>query len=94
MKEVMIPKFEAFDGKLFDSSKECLAYEAESLHMRLVGLTEAQAINAINGDDQELADILEKIGTKIRRDRQKSRNLRRSARVAKLVNPVPESAEA
>ena len=39
MKEVQITMFEAFDGQKFATAQKCREYEAESIHMRLVGLT-------------------------------------------------------
>ena len=53
-------------------------------------------INAINRDDSALADGLEDVGMRIRRERQKSRELRRPARTGKTAEPepVPESVEA
>lgn len=90
MKEVQVTMFLAFDGQKFATAQQCRDYETESIHRRLVGLTEEQVINALNRDDADLADVLEQVGMKIRRERQKSRELRRPARTAKPSGTAPE----
>jgi hypothetical protein len=91
MKTVQITHYEAFDGRRFDTAKACKEHEDGSLHMRLVGLTEEQVINAINRDDADLADVIERIGIQIRADRRKSGDLKRPPRTPRLQAAPPDA---
>lgn len=66
MRETLVTVFEAFDGKQFDSSAECVRYERESQWRRLVGLTEDQIQGALAYADTELAEAIEYVAYKIR----------------------------
>lgn len=48
MKEITAPAFQAFDGKVFYSRKECQDYEGSSAARRLSGLTIAQVEAALS----------------------------------------------
>ena len=73
-----VTTFLAFDGTPFESREECLAYERDHSVARLAGLTIEQIEVAINGNDAELANLIEEIGAKIARERRKRGDLKRA----------------
>jgi hypothetical protein len=92
MKEITIVAYESWDGEVFKTRAACEAHEAKSIHKRIVGLTEEQCINAINRDDCELAEVLEKVGLMIRAARRKAGDLKRPPRAQsppKLASATP-----
>lgn len=80
MKEITAPAFQAFDGKVFYSRKECQDYEGSSAARRLSGLTIAQVEAALSRSDPDLADAIEAAGMKIREARQKAGIFRKRGR--------------
>ncbi len=93
MKKVTIEVVEAFDGERgFENEEACLAYEAANFHKRFVGLTEEQAINALNRDDPELAQHFETAGNRIGALRRKQGEMRRAPRASNGDQPAPDTA--
>ena len=58
--------FEAFDGTSFESEDECAAYEKRNLWRMLVGLTEADVKDALEGRNADLAAAIVKVAQRLR----------------------------
>lgn len=73
-----ITKYEAIDGKLFDSPDACIAYEtAQMPEHKLSGLTVRDIERALTRDNVALADLFEAVGARIAKLRRESGELRR-----------------
>lgn len=72
----------AFDDAEFDTAEACKAHEAAHVETRLVGLTAEQVRAAIEGEDVELSDAIEKIGNRIANRRREAGDYRRGRRTA------------
>jgi hypothetical protein len=57
-----ITDWEAFDGTTHPTKGACATYEEENQWRRLVGLTEEQALAAVNAEDDELSKALATMG--------------------------------
>jgi hypothetical protein len=66
MKAKTVTLFEAFDGASFESEDECAAYEKRNLWRMLVGLTEADVKDALEGRNPELAAAIVKVAQRLR----------------------------
>ena len=66
MKAKTVTLFEAFDGTSFESEDECAAYEKRNLWRMLVGLTEADVKDALEGRNPELAAAIVKVAQRLR----------------------------
>jgi hypothetical protein len=64
VREVTKIVYEAFDGSTFDTVAKCVAYERDNAHSKLIGLTEAQVLEALKGEG-EIADAIKTIGYRI-----------------------------
>lgn len=62
-------KYEAPDGRQFDTPELCRSYELANPELLLIGMTLDQIRAAMRREDSDLADALEKVGTGIARDR-------------------------
>ena len=58
--------YEAFDGASFESEDECAAYEKRNLWRMLVGLTEADVKDALEGRNADLAAAIVKVAQRLR----------------------------
>ena len=65
MKEVTRTIYEAFDGTPHDTKAKCLAHERDNAHMRLIGLTAEDMIEALTGQG-EVADAIMVVAYRIR----------------------------
>ena len=72
-----ITQWKSFDGKIFPTAEECKIYEGSQPERRLVGLTEDDITLALNGENVDLANAIEKVGAGIARARIKRGELRR-----------------
>lgn len=63
MKELTI--YEASDGRRFDNSAECAAYENVIEFSRVVGITAGDIEMVLRGLDRELGDAIELLGKRI-----------------------------
>ena len=91
MKEVTVPRFEAFDGELFSNKEECLAYEKASFHKLFVGLTEVDVAAGLKRENEALADAFELAGKVVTKARLEA-GLRKRAPTrgrAKTAEPEP-----
>lgn len=52
----------AEDGTPFERAEDCVTYESVIAHKAAIGLTAAQIKRAVEGEDLELGDALEKLG--------------------------------
>jgi len=60
-----VTKFRAFDGEEFLLAADCRAHERKHAHLLLVNCSEAQIMAALGGTDEELADAIERVGSRI-----------------------------
>ena len=67
MKEVTQVVYEAFDGSVFKTERECADHEKNIGYRRLVGLTEEDLINALAGNEPDLAEALKTFGYRLAR---------------------------
>ena len=72
MKEVTRTVYEAFDGTTHDSKAKCLTHERDNAHMRLIGLTATDMIDALTGTG-DIADAIMTVAYRIRPLRPKSK---------------------
>jgi hypothetical protein len=84
-----ITKFVAFDDAEFATEALCRAYEATNCHRLLVGLSIEEIERAIAGDQEDVAEALETVGTKIARARRERGDLKRkrSVKDAPIAEP-------
>jgi hypothetical protein len=67
MREIKQTVYEAFDGTVYKSAKECSDYEKATSYKRLIGLTEKQIADAFHGKDPDLAEAIKTVGYQIAR---------------------------
>jgi hypothetical protein len=84
-----ITDWEAFDGTPFDSAEACAQYETENQWRRLIGLTEEQALAAMNAEDEELSKALATMGYRCAATR-RAKGLTQKPPPRPLVNTDPE----
>lgn len=65
----MKTKYHAFDGSIWDTADECRAQDEAHPEHVLANRTPEEFIAGMERRDLEMADALERVGTKIARDR-------------------------
>jgi hypothetical protein len=83
--------YKASDGKTFEAVKECRAYERATYSKRLAGLKPSAIQAALDGQDQELAMAIKKVGNMMPL---RIREVRRSQKAAAeaLADPTGDKA--
>ena len=90
--ESQLTKYEAIDGKQFDTADECRDHEAdECWHLRLIGLGKDDLERALDRVDVDLADAIERAGNIIAKKRRESGDFRRASqkRMVEEVRRMP-----
>lgn len=73
----LITKFKAFDGKECDTEAECRAHEKRNAHFLLVNCREADINAALAGENPNLAEAIEVVGSRLATARRAAGNLKR-----------------
>ena len=77
-KKIMIEKYEADDGRQFDTRPDCELYETDKDAHALVGLTAYNLLDVVNGDGYEdVALCIERLGRRLAKDWQSRGDLQR-----------------
>lgn len=92
MRREIVTRYIARDAKPFDTEAECQAYERENAPRMLAGLTDAEVAAALSREDADLADLLEWVGDKIKRERIAAGDRKRPGRKG-ATEPVPTGQE-
>jgi hypothetical protein len=96
MREKMITQYEAFDGKTFNTARECTEYERQNSHLQLAGLTAEQISAAFaNPVDDPVAQALVTAGYTLVGRRRSAEIARKAAAGAQPIAdgpPEPPSA--
>lgn len=79
--------FQACDGSLHPTAEECRAHDEATPEHVLANRTATEILAGINRQDLEIADALERVGTKIARDRRADGEFKR-ARNAENTKPL------
>lgn len=69
VRAVMTKKYAALDGKEFDTPEEAAQHSAKGAFKGLYRLTEADVENMLNGNDPAKASLVEKLASKLARNR-------------------------
>ena len=83
MKETSVTRFEAFDGELFGSAAECIAYEKAAGWRQLVGLTEEQVQAGLSRENEAIAEAFEAAGKAVVAARKSAGILKRTPKKPK-----------
>jgi hypothetical protein len=73
-----VHRFEAEDGQSFPTAKECREHENKDRLTRLVNMTSADVMAAVEGTDLEIAEAIEFAGQLIAKKRRERGDLRRA----------------
>lgn len=80
--------FVAEDETPFQSAEECMVYESVIQHKGAIGLTAAQIKRAVEGEDLDLGEVLERLGKACEKKRLDMGLSKRSPRAS--AEPAPE----
>jgi hypothetical protein len=87
MKQRTITVFDDFMGNPHETEAECLRWERENLHMRIVGLTEEQALAAVHYEDTDLAAAIETLARRVKNLRLEAGDVKINRRPAEDKGP-------
>lgn len=81
----LVPRYQADDGRLFETAAECIAYENRPPEARIEGLSAEQIAGALDRTNVRLADAIEAVAREIVKKRLADGDRRRKAKDAPLL---------